>query len=316
MQAGKTFSTIDLKQAYLQMKVDAKSQKYLVINTHRGLFKYTRLPYGVNTAPGIFQQAMEQMLRDVPGVAVYMDDILVTGPTETEHLSSLKEVLRRLAKAGLRAKKPKCQFMKPEVVFLGHLINREGIHPVPSKVKAIQEAPRPRNVTELKSYLGLLTYNNKFMPNLSTALAPLYLLLKKDVKWRWSDDQALAFRKSKELLTSSSLLIHFDSSLPIVLACDASQYGIGAVLAHKMPDGTECPVGYVSRTLNEAERNYAQLEKEGLALIYRVKKFYSYLFGHSFTLITDHKPLLGLLSECKSTSPQASARVKRWSLYL
>ena len=315
---GKTFSTIDLKQAYLQMKVEAQSQKYLVINTHRGLFRYTRLPYGVNAAPGIFQRAMEQMLRDIPGVIVYMDDILVTGPTEAEHLSSLNEVLKRLAKAGLRAKKHKCQFMKTEVVFLGHMINHEGIHPVLSKVKAIQEAPRPRNVSELKSYLGLLTYYNKFMPNLSTVLAPLYLLLKSDVKWKWSKDQEKAFRKSKELLLSSDLLIHvhFDPSLPIVLACDASQYGIGAVLAHKMPDGTERPVGYVSRTLNEAEKNYAQLEKEGLALVYGVKKFYSYLFGHSFNLITDHKPLLGLLSECKSTSPQASARVKRWSLYL
>ena len=107
------------------------------------------------------------------------------------------------------------------------------------------------------------------------------------------------------LLTSFNLLIHFDPSLPIVLACDASQYGIGAVLAHKLPDGSEQPVGYVSRTLNDAERSYAQLEKEGLALVFGMKKFYSYLFGHAFTLITDHKPLLGLLSECRFTLPQA-----------
>ena len=122
--------------------------------------------------------------------------------------------------------------------------------------------------------------------------------------------------KSKDLLLSSKLLVHFDPSLPIVLACDASQYGIGAVLAHKMPDGSERPIGYVSRTLNDAKKNYAQLEKEGLSLIFGVKKFYSYLFGHHFTLVTDHKPLLSLLSECKSTTAQASARVKRWSLYL
>ncbi len=122
--------------------------------------------------------------------------------------------------------------------------------------------------------------------------------------------------KSKELLISHNLLIHFDSSLPLVLACDASQYGIGAVLAHRIPDGSERPIGYASRTLNLAEKNYSQLEKEGLACIFDVKRFYSYLFGHSFKLITDHKPLLGLLSECKSTSPQASARVCRWFLYL
>jgi len=193
--------------------------------------------------------------------------------------------------------------MKIEVIFLGHLVDSDGIHPVQSKVKAIRGAPTPRNVAELKSYPGLLTYYNKLMPNLSTALAPLYQLLKKDMKWKWSDNQESAFQKSEELLMSSDLLIHFDPSLPIVLACDASPYGIGTVLAHNMPDGTEHPIGYVSRTFNEAEKNYAQLEKEGIALVYGVKKFYSYLFGNSFTLVTNHKPLLGLLSECKSTSP-------------
>ena len=313
---GKLFSTIDLKQAYQQMKLDPASQKYLVINTHRGLFRYTRLPYGVSSAPGIFQQAMEQLLRGIPGVVVYIDDILITGSTESEHLQALGEVLNRLAHAGLRAKKHKCHFMQPRVTFLGHVIDESGLHPIPSKVQAIKDAPRPKNVAELKSYLGLLTYYGKFLPKLSTYLAPLYLLLKKSNAWKWSHDQERAFQKSKELLTSSNLLVHFDPSLPIVLACDASQYGIGAVLAHKMSDGSERPVGYVSRTLNDAEKNYAQLEKEGLALVFGVKKFYSYLFGHAFTLITDHKPLLGLLSECRSTSPQASARVKRWSLYL
>ena len=112
---------------------------------------------------------------------------------------------------------------------------------------------------------------------------------------------------------SSNLLIHFNSNFPLVLACDASQYGIGAVLAHRLPDGSEQPIGYISCTLNTAERNYLQLEKEGLACVFGVKRFYSYLFSHSFQLIMDHKPLLGLLSECKSTLPQASARVCRWS---
>jgi len=123
------------------------------------------------------------------------------------------------------------------------------------------------------------------------------------------------FQKSKELLTSAKLLVHFDPTLPLVLACDASQYGIRTVLAHKLPDGSEQPIGYASRSLNAAKKNYSQLEKEGLACVFGVKHFFSYVFGHSFQLITDHKPLLGLLSEGKPASPQASARV-RWSLYL
>ena len=259
---------------------------------------------------------MEKLLHSIPGVVVYIDDILISSPTTDEHVTSLEEDLKRLHSANLCAKKSKCRFLVSSVSYLGYPLDGEGLHPLPEKVKAIQEAPTPKNVSELKFYLGLLTYYAKFLPNLPTQLAPLYRLLRHDTKWQWSTDQQTAFEKSKELLVSSKLLIHFDSTLPLVLACDTSQYGIGAVLAHRLPDGSERPIGYVSRTLNTAERNYSQLEKEGLACVYGVKRFYSYLVGHSFQLITDHKPLLGLLRECKSTSPQASATVRRWSLYL
>ena len=163
---------------------------------------------------------------------------------------------------------------------------------------------------QLKSYLGLLTYYGKFLPNLSTHLAPLYELLRQKVEWKWKSAQEKSFCKSKQLLTSSQLLVHFDPKLALTLACDASAYGIGAVLAHRMPDGSEKPIGYASRTLNKAERNYSQLEKEGLSCIFGIKRFYSYLFGYSFELVTDHKPLLGLLGEHRSTSPQASARIR------
>ena len=206
--------------------------------------------------------------------------------------------------------------MVPSVAYLGHRIDAQGLHPLPEKVEAIKEAPTPRNVTELKSYLGLLSYYGKFLPNLSSCLAPLYRLLGKNTPWRWSTSQANAFQESKNLLSSAQLLAHFDPDLPLLLACDASAYGVGAVLAHRLPDGSEKPIGYVSRTLNSAERNYSQLEKEGLSCIFGIKKFYSYLFGHLFTLITDHKPLLGLLNKHKPTSQHASARVRRWALYL
>ena len=316
LEGGATFTKLDLSQAYLQLKLDPESRKYVVINTHKGLFRYTRLPYGISSAPGIFQKVMESLLQGIPQVAVYIDDILITGASESEHLQSLEEVLRRLERAGLRAKKSKCKFMVPSVTYLGYVIDTEGLRPLPEKVEAIRQAPTPRNVAELKSYLGLLTYYGKFLPNLATHLAPLYKLLGKNVPWSWSLAQDRAFNKSKELLTSSQLLIHFNPQLPLMLACDASAYGIGAVLAHKLPDGSEKPIGYASRTLNAAERNYSQLEKEGLSCVFGVKRFYSYLFGHHFTLVTDHKPLLGLLGEHKPTSPQASARVRRWSLYL
>ena len=316
LKRGKIFTKLDLSQAYLQLKLEEESSKYLVISTHKGLFRYTRLPYGISSAPGIFQKAMEQLLQGIPHVTVYIDDILITAETEAEHLQILERVFNRLAKAELKVKKPKCKFMVPSVSYLGHVIDAKGLHPLPEKIEAIRQAPTPKNVTELKSYLGLLTYYGKFLSNLSTRLAPLYKLLSKKEPWEWTSAQDRAFNESKELLTSSQLLVHFDSKLQLLLACDASAYGIGAVLAHRMPDGSEKPIGYASRALNSAERNYSQLEKEGLSLVFGIKRFYSYLFGHSFTLITDHKPLLGLLDNQKPTSPQASARIRRWSLYL
>ena len=259
---------------------------------------------------------MESLLQGIPGVVVYIDDILITGATEQDHLQALEEVLSRLEKAGLRAKKSKCKFMVPSVDYLGHRIDAEGLHPLPDKVKAIDDAPSPTCVQELKAYLGLLTYYGKFLPNLSSTLAPLYRLLQKDYPWRWTEEEEQVFVASKKLLTSSNLLVHFDSKLELILTCDASAYGIGAVLAHRMPDGSEKPVGYASRSLSKAEQNYSQLEKEGLACVFGVKKFHSYLFRHPFKLVTDHKPLLTLLSEYKAISPQASARVRRWSLVL
>ena len=316
LNKGKYFSKLDLSQAYQQVPLDEDSKQYVVINTQRGLFRYTRLPFGISSAPGIFQRVIESLLQGIEGVVVYLDDILITGSSEDTHLKTLDEVLNRLDEAGLRVKQAKCEFFKPSVTYLGHRIDANGLQPLLDRVQAIKEAPTPTSVTELKSYLGMLTYYSKFLPNLSSTLHPLHLLLRKDVKWEWGVAQARAFAASKELLTSDKCLTHFDSSLKLTLACDASAYGLGAVLSHKMPDGSERPIAYSSRTLNAAERHYSQLEKEGLACIFGIKRFHDYVFGHSFELVTDHKPLLGLLKEDRATSQQASSRIKRWSLFL
>ena len=139
---------------------------------------------------------------------------------------------------------------------------------IPDRVQAIKDAPTPDCVSKLKSYLGMLTYYSKFLPNLSTTLHPLYKLLRKDVDWAWGVAQAKAFAVSKDLLTSDKCLTHFDSSLDLTLASDASDYGLGVVLSHKMAEGAERPIAYASRTLTASERNYSQLEKEGLFCLY------------------------------------------------
>ena len=218
---------------------------------------------------------MENILQGIPNVIVYLDDILLSSATESEHIQLVDQVLECLEKAGLRARKEKCQFFVSSVTYLGHKIDREGLHSLPDKVKAIQEAPSPTTIQELRAYLGLLTYYNRFLPNMSTVLSPLYKLLQKSTKWQWTTEQNKAFSASKELLTSSCLLVHFDPKLSLTLACDASAYGLGAVLAHKYPDGSERPIGYASRSLSRAEKNYSQIEKEGLACVFGINKFHS-----------------------------------------
>ena len=204
------------------------------INTHKGLFQYTRLPYGKSSAPGIFQRNMENLLQNIPYVIVRVDDILVSGASDEDHLSNLEEVLKRLVSAGLRLQKKKCVFMEPQVTYLGHKISKEGIQPLDDKVDAITNVPAPKNVSELKSYLGMINSYQKFLPYLSSMLAPLNELFRKETRWHWGQEQVQAFQKSKEFLKSSRLLVHFDSQKELTLACDASQCGLGAVLSHRM----------------------------------------------------------------------------------
>ena len=259
---------------------------------------------------------MEGILQGISGVSVYIDDILVIGKTEQEHLGNLEKVLRCLNQTGLRLKRAKCAFMLSSVEYLGHRISAEGIQPTQEKVRAIAEAPAPNNVSQLRSFLGVVNYYAKFLPNLSTALAPLYRLLQKKAKWTWNADQKEAFSEAKTRLTSSCVLMHYDPEKELVLSCDASPYGLGAVLSHRLEDGTEKPVAFASRSLAPAEKNYAQLDKEALVIIFGVKKFNHYLLGRPFTILSDHKPLQHLFSEKKPIPVLASARIKRWALIL
>ncbi|KAK3748327.1 hypothetical protein QZH41_005512, partial [Actinostola sp. cb2023] len=203
-----------------------------------------------------------------------------------------------------------------ELRSLSHVIDSTGVHPVQEKVQALQEARAPTNVSELKSYLGLLNYYNRFLPNLSTALAPLHRLLRKGEPWQWKDQEQASFDKSKQLILSADVLVHYCTERELILQCDASPYGVGAVLSHRMPDGTDKPISFASRTLNPAERNYAQLDKEGLSVMFGIKKFHKYLYGRPFTIHTDHKPLVSLFNEKKQVPTTASPRVQRWSVTL
>ena len=237
LSKGKFYSKIDLSHAYQQLLLDDDSKMYIVINTHKGLFHYTCLPFGISSAPGIFQRVMESILQGVSGVVVYLDDILISGSTEDQHLAALDEVLSRMDKSELRG--ANVSFADVSVSYLGHRIDAQDLHPLPERICAIRDAPAPTSVSALKSHLGMLTYYSKFLPNLSTLLHPLYKLLHKDIAWHWGQEQEKAFSASKELMMSDSCLTHFDSTLELTLACDASAYSLGAVLLHRRSDGIE-----------------------------------------------------------------------------
>ena len=232
---------LDLSHAYLQVMLDQESKHLVTVNTHKGFFHFNRLPFGISSAPAIFQRIMEGILKGMPGVSIYLDDILITGKSE-QHLANLEQVLKQLEVSDMRLKRDNCCFNMPEVTYLGHKIDKEGLHPTEAKTKAILQAPVPKNLTELR-IIELLW---KFLPNLSTVLAPLHKLLKNHTKWIWRAEQAKAFQEAKDLLRSPRVLVHYDNLRPLILSCDASPYGVGAVLLHIMDNNTERPVAFAS----------------------------------------------------------------------
>ena len=171
---------------------------------------------------------------------------------------------------------------------MGHLISKDGIKPTQSRIQSVHDTPAPRNRQELPSFLGMVSYNAKFMPSLSHTLNPLYQLLKKNTKWMWKTEHQTAFTTVKRLLCQECMLVHYDINKPLKLFCDASQKGLGACLVYVMLNGEERPVAYTSRLLSPAEQHYAQIEREALAIIFAVCRFHQFLYGRTFTLVTDH----------------------------
>ena len=316
MSGGKTFSKIDLSDAYLQIPVEEESSKLLCINTHRGLYKFERLAFGIKVAPAIFQQVMDTMLGGLDFSIAYLDDILIKSQDMEQHKQHVHQVFKKIQDYGFKLKESKCDFFMEKIKYLGHIIDKEGRRPDPERSIAIKEMPAPQNVSSLQSFLGLANYYQTFIPNMHDLRAPLNELLKKDKAWEWTPECHRAFEKIKEILTSDLFLTHFNPDLEIIVASDASSYGIGACILHKMPDGSHKPIAHASRTLLPAERNYSQIEKESLGIIFAVTKFHRYIHGRHFRLQTDHKPLLNIFGSKKGLPTHTANRLQRWGTIL
>lgn len=197
-------------------------------------------------------------------------------------------MLDKLHTHNVRINLEKSIFFTHKVQYCGYILRKDGIHKELSKIKAVNNMPRPQNVSDIRAFIGMINYYSKFIKNLSSILQPLNKLLHKNTRFSWTREQELAFRKTKETFISNQVLAHFDPKLPVVLATDASSYGVSAVLSHLYPDGSERVIQYASQTLSETQQRYAQIDKEVYSIIFRFKKFYQYLFGNKFILITDH----------------------------
>ena len=232
---------------------------------------------------------MSEILNGVEGVICQMDDVLVHGANQEEHDRRVRATLHRLQEAGITLNIEKCQFFKTSVKFLGSIIDEQGIHADPTKTRAISEFPPPQNVKDLQHFMGMVNHLGKFVPQLAEKSEPLRQLLCKDTTWLWTDPQQRAFDQIKTTLTSAEVLACYDPSRPTIIAADASLNGIGAVLLQVQDDGTRRPISYASRSLSDAEKRYAVIEKEALAGVWACEKFSEYVVGMSFVLQTDHK---------------------------
>ena len=292
------FSTLDLAAGYWQVRMDRASQEKTAFNTHSGHYEFCVMPFGLCNGPATFQRLMESVLVGLlrKCCMVYLDDVLIIGKNFAEHLTNMRKVFDRFRLANLKLKPTKCSLAGTEVTYLGYMISRTGISADPQKVEAVQNFPPPDDLTSLRSFLGLASYYCRFVPGFSIIAGPLYLLLQKSTNFLWGQTQQESFDHLKQLLTCAPVLAFPDFDQEFILETDASGKGLGAILAQKQPDGFTRPIAYASRMLQQHKRKYNATELEALGIVWSVKHFRHYLYGHRCVVYTDHEPLRSLLN--------------------
>ncbi|KAL4136459.1 hypothetical protein QTP88_008007 [Uroleucon formosanum] len=309
---AKYFSCLDLASGYHQIGIHPRDMEKTAFSTSEGHYEFKRMCFGLKGAPATFQRLMNRVLNGINGsrAFVYLDDIIVIGATLQEHTTRLREVFERLRQYNLQLQPPKCEFLRKEVNYLGHVITENGVKPDPKKIECIVNYPVPDNTKKIKSFLGLIGYYRKFIKDFSKKAKPLTNLLKQNQPFIWSDSCEDSFLFFKNILTNEPILQHPDFDRPFIVTTDASNTAIGAILSQGKI-GTDLLITYASRTLNKAEKNYNTTEKELLAIVWAVKQFRPYLYGRKFTVVTDHKPLTWLFGV-----KDPGARLVRWRLQL
>lgn len=312
LRGSKIFCILDIYKVYLHLQVDEESSMLQTISTHRGTYRMNRLAFGTKTAPNEFHKFIDQALQNLQNTVVYFDDIVIHGTTVEECYKHVNACLERFQQLDLHVNLGKCKLFATKIKYLGHIISAKGIEKSEEKVDAILKAPRPKNITEVRALIGCVNYYRKFLKNVTNIM---YQLLKKNTRFNWTAACETAFTKIKCELASDTVLVRHDPSLPISIATDASPFGLSAVLSH-LDGETEKPIAFASRSLSMSEKNYSQLDKEATAIYWAFKKFYPYIYGRQFTLITDNKPLTHIFGPVSRLPVITASRLLRYAMFL
>ncbi|MCI0562406.1 MAG: reverse transcriptase domain-containing protein [Nitrososphaera sp.] len=313
LRLARYISTIDLSQAYFQIPLTKESREITAfIVPTKGLFHFTRMPYGLTKAPATFQRLLDRLIGPAmdPYAFAYLDDIIIATRTFEEHLHRLRRVLRTIYQAGLTINPEKCKFCCSEVKYLGFVVNQDGLQVNPDKVTPVVNYPVPKTVKQVRRFLGMASWYRRFIPNFASATEPLNRLLRKNQPWIWEEEQADAFNEIRRRPSTAPTLACPDFSLKFVLQTDASIVGLGAILTQS-PGDVEHVIAYASRTLTDAECKYSVTKLECLAVIWSIQKFGPYIKGYHFTVITHHNSLRWLHNQ-----KNPAGRLARWSLEL
>lgn len=305
LAGAKFFSKLDAKSGYWHLTLSQRSSFLTTFNSPFGRYRFNRMPFGLVSAQDEFQRKMDEAFEGVPGTIVLVDDVLVSGGTQEEHDANLKAFLDRATEKNVKLNPEKMTICSKEVEYFGHIVSAEGVKPDPKKIKAIENMPAPKDKKELETILGMVTYLSKFAPNLAEITKPLRDMLKNDVEFVWDSQQQEAWRKVKAAITSQPVLALYDPAKPLTLQVDASKHGLGAAIFQDKK-----PVAFASKSLNQTEQNYAQIEKELYAIVFGCERFHQYIYGQNRVHVqSDHKPLESIMKKPLASAPPRLQRM-------
>jgi uncharacterized protein YqgQ len=314
-KGAKYYTTLDAASGYWQVMMAPEDRQKTAFQFEQGYYEFKVMPFGLTNAPATFQRLMDSILRDLIGdfVQVYLDDIIIYSRTWEEHMEHIETIFQRLEKAGLKLGRDKCDFAQKEIDFLGHIVNREGIKPDPKKLELIQNWKPPTNKSEIRSFVGLMSYYRQFIENFAVIATPLTSMQGEKKIFKWGKEQQEAFETLKEKMLEAAPLEHPDFNKQFIISTDASLGALGAVLSQLDEEGRERPIAFASKTLTGAETRYSPTELELLAIKWAVTdKFKQYIIGREFTVYSDHEAL-GKLGNNKEIN---NKKLARWIMAL